>query len=107
MLFQPDTCLKRLLLKSPKSKMFTLLSVAIFIVPIIQQAIPEMVQDFCTHPTINGFVLESVISTQKHFIASMSKSDLRLTLFPIDLWTYRAGPVCKGNHYHDAKQRWH
>ena len=54
--------------------------------------------------SVLAFVLESFISSQMHSIASVSRSNLRLTLFSIDLWTYRARPVCKGSHCRDAEQ---
>ena len=56
-----------------------------------------------TYLASNGFVLDSVTSTQMNSV-SISRSDLRINLFSVKLWTYRARPVCKGNHCHDAKQ---
>ena len=90
-------CLKRSMLKSPKSKMVALHSVTLSIILVKSPGHPSDYTGFLyTYPTSNGFVLESFISTQMHSIASFSRSNLRLTLFSIDLWTYRARPVCKG-----------
>ena len=79
-------CLKRLILKSPKSSMFSLFSVTFSIIFINSSDHSRDDTEFLyRYPTGNGFVLESDISTQKHSIVFISRSDLQLTLFSIDL----------------------
>ena len=82
MLFQAEGCLKRLILKSLKSSMFSLFSI-MFITSSDHSS--DDAGYLYTYPTSNGFVLESVILTQMHSIVFISRSHLRLTLFSIDL----------------------
>ena len=66
-LFQAGGCLKRSMLKSPKSKLFALQSVALYIILTKSSGHPWDNAGFLyTYPTSNGFVLESFISTQMH-----------------------------------------
>ena len=86
MLFQTGGCLKRLILKSPKSSMFLFFSVNLSIVLINSSDHSRDDAGFLyMYPASNGFVLESVTSTQIHFIVFILRSDLRLTLLSIDL----------------------
>ena len=80
MLFQAGGCLRRSMLKSSESKMFALLPVTLAI--MFMKSLCHTFNDagcMYKYSMINGFVLESVLSTPMDPVTSISRSKLHLT----------------------------